>query len=125
MMTNFQPGQRVTLSANPTIQLAEYQYLKPMASVTFEIGDDPEQDIAEGRAALRRALYESIRTDLGLRNEIQNYIADNEELSLDALAEFCTEMAHDNEGEVEEGRQVQGGENGRPPKKAARRRKSK
>lgn len=123
-MHAFRTGQRITLSASPTIQLAEYQYLKPMASITITVGDDPESDIEDAREGLQRAIYESIRVELGIRNDIQEFLAETEEIDLDTLAAFCTEKANGHEVTVEEetnGREVESPKTGKPSKKAKRR----
>lgn len=96
--TLFRKGQRVTLSTNPTIKLGKYEFLKPMASVTFEISDDPESDLREGTRALREAIYQSMLTDLGVRNEIAEFLGDDDDtpVSVSELARFITgKVAHD------------------------------
>lgn len=85
----FTKGQRVTLSANPTIQLTRYEFVKPMASVTFEIGDDPVKSLEQGEAALRQAVFRSILLDLNIRNELAEFLGDEDtEVRTEDLAAY-------------------------------------
>jgi len=85
----FKKGQRVTLSANPTIKLTKYEFLKPMASVTFAIGDDPEESVAQGERALRQAIFRSMVLDLDIRNELAEFLGDEDnDVDTESLAAF-------------------------------------
>lgn len=93
----YRKGQKVMLSANPTIPLAKYDFLKPMASITFEIGDDPAQDLRDATEGLRTAIYTAMLTDLGVRNELAEILGSDTDapVSLETLTEFLMRKVGD------------------------------
>ena len=64
-------GDRITLSATPSIQIAEYVYVKPMASVSSEKSADEtdEELVARMEAELQRLLHRSLLIELNMMNE--------------------------------------------------------
>jgi hypothetical protein len=99
----YRKGQKVTLSANPTIQLSKFEFLKPMASITFEVGDDPEQDLRGATEGLRTAIYTAMLTDLGVRNELAEILGSDADapVSLETLTEFLMRKVGDHVVRVE------------------------
>lgn len=59
-------GDRVTLESHPAIRLSKYEYVKPGASLTRVLGDDPDADVATMRVDLRRMLMESLSVELAV-----------------------------------------------------------
>lgn len=96
----YRKGQRVTLSAGSSVSLGQYESLRPMASVTIDLGDDPESDVAQARLTLRRALYESVAEALGVHNELQEFLTSNADASVEDLAKFVTGKLNDTEEEI-------------------------
>ena len=57
-------GDRVSLSLGPTINVGDYSSVKPMVTVTREIGDDPEQDLQEMRDSLKTLYQHQLKLEV-------------------------------------------------------------
>lgn len=58
------PGDRVTVSLNPSIKLADFMMLKPFASITREVQCDA--DVAELHVDVVRLVHAAARNELHL-----------------------------------------------------------
>jgi hypothetical protein len=79
-------GDRVTLSASPTIQIADYKYLKPHAAITRDLGPDVEGDLKKMEAELRRHVARSILVELNLSTDLYDALNEN---GVEGIADFC------------------------------------
>ena len=79
-------GDRVTLSVAPQIQLEEYHNLKPMASVTRDVGDNPEEDLRDMAREVRKLVCRGVLIQLEAENDL---IAVLEHGDVDSLVKFC------------------------------------
>lgn len=105
------PGDTVTLSISPVVQLAPYTHAKPFASITREIGDDPDADLEDMQNILRVNIRHSMLLEIESLDEFTAALEGGRE----SLADYC--LAYIN-GE-NDGTQGQG----RPVKTKGRRRK--
>lgn len=87
-------GDRVTIGIAPSIQLAQYSYVKPSASVTREIVSNDETGIKvelEGiMDDLKRLIVRATLTELGLSSDLHAAVAEGE----NGLAQFCMKELH-------------------------------
>lgn len=79
-------GDRVRLGINPTIQIAEYQYIKPFVQVERELTGQTDDDIASIEMDLQHLLYKAILVELHVTEEIYDKLAAG---GVEALAAFC------------------------------------
>lgn len=84
------PGDSVSISVSPTIQLREYQFLKPSATVRRVLSDDVDGDLAEMAVEVRRLAVRAATIELGLINELLDVV---EEGDMDTLAAYLAENA--------------------------------
>jgi hypothetical protein len=98
----FGKGDVVTFSASPVIKLADYQYLKPQATVTRTLQGTDQVMIANELDAiktdLRYALLQSLLTELEFDNEIASVLAECETLE-EIAAWAMKEMGYGPQGE--------------------------
>jgi nitrogen regulatory protein PII-like uncharacterized protein len=85
-MTNLRKGDQLSLTASITISLGNYQSLKPSATVTRTVGDDPEHDIREVSDELRLALHRSVVVEV---QSLERMAAAIDEGGLDGLIHYC------------------------------------
>lgn len=78
------PGDTVTLSISPTVQLAPYQYLKPTASLTRKLGDDVESSLEEMSADLRKLAARATLMELNVVNDLYDALGSGDQKSLEA-----------------------------------------
>jgi hypothetical protein len=82
-------GDRITIGIAPTVQLAQYSYVKPSATVSRDIlsGDAEGIEIElEGMMNdLKRLIVRATLTELGLSSDLHAAVAEGTE----GLAEFC------------------------------------
>jgi hypothetical protein len=64
------PGDSVTISVSPSIELAKYQFLKPHVSLTRVIGEDPQQTIADMEKEVRQLALKAAAVELSLDDEL-------------------------------------------------------
>lgn len=81
-------GDVVTVSVGPTINLSNYESLKPHASITRELGEDPEADLASMQAVLAAVFHHTLLTEVGLMTGARDAL-DRDYLS--GLAQHCAE----------------------------------
>jgi hypothetical protein len=84
------PGDRVTLSCNPTIKLGDYMSAKPFASVSRELSYDVTGDMQQLQDDLRSALFKALRVELEATNEI--YEALGADPDMDNLLNYCRKV---------------------------------
>ena len=108
-MTNLRKGDQLSLAASVTLSLGNYQSLKPSATVTRTVGDDPEHDIKEVSGELRLALHRSVVVEV---QSFERMAAAIDEGGLDGLIHYCQSVIDD---ELEE----------KTPNSAARKRRVK
>lgn len=92
-MSKLKKGERLTLSVSPAFRFDQYNGLKAHASVTVEIGDDPEADLARAREEIRRAYYTAVDEELNLLNGLTAAWADMS--SVEQLAAYIKEKLGD------------------------------
>lgn len=114
-----QPGDKVTLSINPTVQLAEFHYVKPHASITRECGDDPEATLDEMQQDLHGMICRAMAAELGVLQDLYDALEEGK----DALVDYCLAnlngATHESEGQTRSKRTTSGGKRKpRKPRKA-------
>lgn len=112
MSGKLKPGDRVTLSLNPTIPCGDYSSVKPMVSITRELGNDPERDVLEMRGILKELYPEQLKIEIMALIGVGGLIADSPDLTTAAntimeglqngdihqcLEEACDEESSDRE----------------------------
>lgn len=96
------PGDSVSLSIAPTIELAKFTFLKATATITRTMGSDPEADLQDMRTELSRLYGEAVGVELGIFNEVVEIIEGGGDT--DDLRQWAVEKARGNEEEdIEEG----------------------
>lgn len=123
-------GDILTLSVGYPLMIAEFQYLKPHASVTRKLSDDVAGDLREMDQALRLGLRCSMVTCIAELSEVV-MLLDEVGGDIDALAEkLVQELDHVAKGthiEVEtsdDGGTAKGGTKKAAKKKGARRKRA-
>lgn len=84
------PGDTVSMSLRPPVQLGQYTYIKSGATLTRVLGDDPEGDLQDMKAVLPRLYAEALGMDLDLLSKLTEVI---EKGDMDDLRAFVTEQA--------------------------------
>ncbi len=64
-------GDKVTLSISPVVNVTKYDRLKPHASVTFDIGENPDCDIDAAEKELRMLACRAMLLEAELTCELQ------------------------------------------------------
>lgn len=92
---SLRPGDTVSLSIRPPVQLSRYQFIKASATVTRTLGDDPEADLVDMRGELRRVFFTTLHDELTLTGEVTALIQDGDvtELARYALKKSKTHAA--------------------------------
>jgi len=85
----FQPGDTITLTSSPTLQIAAYQFVKAGASVTRVLGGDPAADFAALERDLRAAVLRSIAQEINILNGSYDAIEGLGDGTLEGLLEYC------------------------------------
>lgn len=80
------PGDTVSLSIRPPVQLSRYQFIKVSATVTRVLGRDPESDLADMRSELRRVFFTALHDELTLTGEVTALIENG---SIEALSRYA------------------------------------
>jgi len=116
----FGKGDVVTFSASPVIKLAEYQYLKPQATVTRTLQGTDQVMIANELDAiktdLRTALLQSLLTELEFDNEVALAVAECETIE-EIAAWAMKEMGYGAQGQDGKKKASQKGPGKKPRKK--------
>lgn len=81
-----QPGDVVTLSLHPALQLSQYQYAKTSVAITRKVGKRPKAEIRDMRQELKRLYYAALHDDLTLLGELSSVIRDGDIKKLAAYA---------------------------------------
>lgn len=102
----------VTLSANPTLSVDQFEKLKPSATVTVTLDDDdpdPEAGLQDARRRLRRVLAAALVAEIAFRNEFQPVLdaCDDDELS--DLTKFAREALNETKQKKRPRRRTQSG----------------
>ena len=88
-------GDKVTLSINPVIQLADYRYVKPHAAITHEIeSNDAEgiqKEIDTVSIDLRKLCMRACGIELGMLDELYAKLDDDNADGLQVLLDYCME----------------------------------
>lgn len=113
-MANWQTGDSVTLSAGGSIPLADYANVKPHASITRVMGDDPEADLAEMMQLLTDGLKRSMLVQMGFASCVAELLGDDCDVQAvvddlmkglpDGLIRFSADAAGE-EGQEEDGKE--------------------
>lgn len=85
-----QEGDSVSLSVGLPLKIADFEYLKPHASITRVLSDDVAGDLDLMSDALREAVYRSVLDCIYLTNELVEVLDENGG-DLEALAAYCAE----------------------------------
>jgi hypothetical protein len=94
--SDFQEGDRLSLSASITVPVGNYQSIKPSATITRVIGRNPQEDLDEMSGLLRVAMLKSAIVEVeGLDALIEAVSEDG----LDGLLGYCKEQV---DSELEE-----------------------
>jgi hypothetical protein len=81
------PGDRVTLTLNPTIWLTRFVSIKPFVSVSREIGDDPVADLADLEAEVQVQFKRALAREIEVLDDTTTALGESN--SLDDLASWC------------------------------------
>jgi len=111
-----QPGDRVTLTLSPTIQLSRFISLKPFVSIQRVMSDDPEADLAALEATIREQYKRAVVREVEMMSATTEAVG--KDADLDTLVEWCEQETADVTAEqaVEE----EGEDEARPPHKAGK-----
>ena len=115
-------GDIITLTSNPTIQIADYQYIKAGASVTRTIESDNPSEIAAEFAALeahlKKMVFVAIAREIEIMDGCYEVVGGG---TLEGLLEYCKKEIGDGEsapkGNGKAGKKVGKGVFGKGPKK--------
>ena len=64
-LAHIQPGDTVSLSAAPTINLGKYESLRLHASISRQVGEDPIQDIRDMEQAVEALVLRDLAVNVG------------------------------------------------------------
>jgi len=78
-------SERISVSINPSVQIAPYQFVKPGATVAFDATGDFEGDMAKAEAQLRRIVCRAVLVELNIINDLSSALKDG----VEGLAAFC------------------------------------
>lgn len=84
------PGDTVSLSIRPPVELARYHFLKATATITRTLGSSPEDDLADAREELRRVFFAVLHDELSLTSDLTSLIQDG---SIADLARYALKMS--------------------------------
>ena len=79
-------GDTVTLAVNPNIEISQYFRIKPYASLTRIIGDNPEEELKAIHNDLNTLALQAVLQELKLDDVLQVIVAEG---GWEALEEFC------------------------------------
>jgi hypothetical protein len=88
----YKTGDTVTLGASPAINLGNYNSLKPSASITRVLGDNPEAEIKEMESTLQESLVKATLAEAGFCTDVAECL---ELGGLDAIQQYCTQQLND------------------------------
>jgi hypothetical protein len=85
------PGDRITVSLNPTIRIAEYNSIHPFVSIGRDVGENPQQDVEEVTQAVQDLLH------LAIKKEVEVWVgvvsALGTDINTDAVIQHCEQEA--------------------------------
>lgn len=81
------PGDRITLTLNPTIRLSRFDSIKPFVSIQREMGDDPAADLADLEAEIHRQFTRALAREIHVLNEVMDALGP--EGTVESLASWC------------------------------------
>ena len=105
------PGDTVSLSIRPPIQLSQFQYLKTGVTLTRVVGENPEADIADMRVTAQRLYAEALHMELTTFDTLTQIYAEGD---MDDLVSWCVEQSRGLEEEHQEGSHQEGSHQASP-----------
>jgi hypothetical protein len=110
----YKKDDKVTLSATVTLNIGDYNSIKPSASITRVLGQNPEHDLEEMETALHKSLAKSLRVGVGFTKDMFECLNLG---GLDAIQQYSNEHTNDTTQKSEES-------GAKPKRKKVRRKKS-
>lgn len=81
------PGDRVTLTLNPTIRLSRFDSIRPFVSIQREMGPDPAADLAALEAEVHAQFVRALAREIHVLDEVTDALGEGG--SLADLAAWC------------------------------------
>jgi len=94
------PGESLTISLHPTINIGGYESIKPMVSVTIQVSDDPDADLIRASQTLKILILRAAQSELAIIEACSDTLGDNFERP--ALARLLKRLIEKDTGNGEE-----------------------